>query len=308
VVAGALKGVDCVVHLAAAVGVGQSMYEPAAYVRANALGSAVVLGEVLRRQGVGKLVVASSMSLYGEGATRCRSCGSGEARPREAGQLKARRWETLCARCGAEMEPLPTPETKPAELASIYAATKKHQEDLFLCFGRAYGIPTYALRLFNVFGPRQSLLNPYTGVVAIFLSRLLAGQPPLIFEDGRQRRDLVDVRDVAEALLLAIERPDPGVWTLNIGTGRALSVADVARALAAQLGADVPPVILGEYRAGDVRHCFADTRLAREVLGFTATRTFEQGLPGLIEWCRQAAVLDRSEAALGELRARGLVT
>lgn len=304
----AMDGVEAVVHLAAAVGVGQSMYQPLHYVHTNACGTGVVLDLVVAaRARIRKLVVASSMSLYGEGAYRCPACGSESPSGRDESRLLAGRWELPCARCGTDMEPRPTPETKPAQIASVYAATKAHQEELCVSFGRAYGIPTFALRFFNVFGPRQSLGNPYTGVAAIFLSRMLNGRPPLVFEDGLQSRDFVDVRDVARALRLAVEAETPGAHVLNVGSGRRQTIADVARALAGQLGVPIEPQLLGRFRAGDVRHCFADPTRAREVLGFEASHTLEQGIPELIEWCRSEQPPDNVERSLAELRERGLV-
>ncbi len=307
-VARALDGAEAIVHLAAAVGVGQSMYEPLYYVHNNDMGTGVLLDHVVRSRGrVHKLVVASSMSLYGEGAYRCPSCGGEEGRERDDAQLRAGQWEVRCRACGTALLPRPTPESKAARIASVYAATKKHQEDLFITLGRAYGIPTFALRFFNVFGPRQALGNPYTGVAAIFLTRLLNGHPPLIFEDGRQSRDLIDVRDLAHALLLAVEHEGDGAHVLNVGTGRPVTVQEVAEALAHQLGLDLRPRLLQKYRAGDVRHCFADPSLARDVLGFEARRRFEDGLPELVAWCRDQQPVDTVDRSLDELRERGLV-
>jgi dTDP-L-rhamnose 4-epimerase len=304
----ALADADAVVHLAAAVGVGQSMYEPHYYVHTNCGGTGLLLDLLARgTKPLRKLVVASSMSLYGEGAYACRACDGREALPRSEARMKAGAWEVQCARCGADMDPQPTREEKPPDIASVYAATKKHQEDLAVSFGRAWGIPTFALRLFNVFGPRQSLSNPYTGVAAIFLSRLLSDKPPLVFEDGRQRRDFVDVRDVARALLLAVEAGSEGAHVLNVCTGRPTSVLDVGEALAAHLGLKLAPELLGRYRAGDVRHCYGDPGRAREVLGFTAQETLASGLPALVEWCRAEQSSDGVEASLRELEVRGLV-
>jgi dTDP-L-rhamnose 4-epimerase len=205
------------------------------------------------------------------------------------------------------MRPGPTPESKMAEIASVYAATKKHQEDLFVSFGRAYEIPTFALRFFNVYGPRQSLSNPYTGVAAIFLSRLLNGRSPLVFEDGRQSRDFVDVRDIARATLLATEFAGEGQHVLNVGTGRKTTVTDVAEALARGLGVEISPQLLNKYRAGDIRHCFADPSRAREVLGFEARHALSDGLGQLIMWCRDAQPRDHVERSLKELADRRLV-
>jgi dTDP-L-rhamnose 4-epimerase len=304
----ALEGAESVVHLAATVGVGQSMYEPHYYVHTNATGSGLLLDIVAHRpQRVGKLVVASSMSLYGEGAFACAACGGSVPGERTPARLEAGRWEVPCAICGADLLPRPTPESKPAEIASVYAATKKHQEDLFISFGRAWRIPTVALRFFNVYGPRQSLRNPYTGVAAIFLSRLRSGRPPLVFEDGGQSRDFIEVRDVAAAVVRAVEFEGEGQYVFNVGAGRPTTVAEVAAALARGLGLNLAPEYLGKFRAGDVRHCFSDPSRARAMLGFEARYTLEEGLPALIEWCRHEEVQDDVERSLKELADRRLV-
>jgi dTDP-L-rhamnose 4-epimerase len=304
----ALDGADTIVHLAAAVGVGQSMYQPYYYVHTNATGTGLLLDLVARDPDhIRKLVVASSMSLYGEGAYTCPSCGGRTPAERTRERLDAARWEVPCAACGVDLRPEPTPESKPAEIASVYAATKKHQEDLFVSFGRAYRIPTFALRFFNVFGPRQSLSNPYTGVAAIFLSRLLNGKAPLVFEDGRQSRDFVDVRDVARAVVAAVDFSGEGQHVLNVGTGRNTSVAEVAKALADRLGVDIEPELLNKYRSGDIRHCVSDPSRARAVLGFQPEHDFSDGLQPLIAWCRQEQPRDEVERTLKELADRRLV-
>jgi dTDP-L-rhamnose 4-epimerase len=304
----AIEGADAVVHLAAAVGVGQSMYAPRYYVHTNSTGTAVVLEAVLRlRDRIRKLVVASSMSLYGEGAYSCPACGGQAPGERTRERLEGQRWEVPCPRCGADMDPRPTPEEKPAEIASIYASTKKSQEEMFVCFGKAYGIPTFALRFFNVFGPRQSLSNPYTGVAAIFLSRLLNGRPPLVFEDGGQSRDFIDVRDISEAIVRATEFEGKGQHVLNLGTGERTSVAQVASALASALALPLAPEYLRKYRIGDIRHCIADPTRARTVLGFAARYRLADGLPSLIEWCRKQTPQDKVESSMEELSKRRLV-
>jgi dTDP-L-rhamnose 4-epimerase len=303
-----MEGAEAVVHLAAAVGVGQSMYQPHYYVNNNSTGTGLLLDVAVGLPGrLRKLIVASSMSLYGEGLYRCPSCGDSRGLPRDEAQLAGACWDVLCAGCRTPLHAQPTPEHKKPEIASIYAATKKHQEDLFVAFGRAYRIPTFALRFFNVVGPRQSLANPYTGVAAIFLNRLLNDQRPVVFEDGRQSRDLVDVRDVARALLLALDFEGDGVHVLNVGTGRPLTVLDVATALARQLGKEKAPLTLNKYRSGDIRHCYADPTLAHQVLGFEARYRFEETLPSLIEWCRSEQAAERFDSSLAELRSRGLV-
>ena len=302
----ALDGVDAVVHLAAAVGVGQSMYEIAQYVAINDLGTAVLLQSLLK-QPVRRLVVASSMSVYGEGLGS-RSDGS-TVEPDERGltQLKLGRWEPEDVD-GQALVPMPTPETKQPSLSSIYALNKFTQERLCLLFGRAYDIPTTALRFFNVYGTRQALSNPYTGVLAIFGSRLLNGRPPLIFEDGQQLRDFVHVRDVTRACLAALERPEAVGQAIDIGGGVNRTIEDVGRALARAVGrADLRPQITGRYRAGDIRHCFADVGLASSVLGFDPVEDFDLGLRELAEWLAGEVAIDRVDEATAELARRGLV-
>lgn len=302
----ALDGVDAVVHLAAAVGVGQSMYQIADYVGINDLGTAVLL-EALLSHPVERLVVASSMSIYGEGLARDARGRAVEPDERPLERLKQGLWE-LEAPGGGTLEPLPTPETKRPTLSSVYALNKYTQERLCLLFGRAYGVPTVALRFFNVYGTRQALSNPYTGVLAIFASRLLNGRPPLIFEDGRQRRDFVHVRDVARACLLALERPEAAGLAVNVGSGVSRTVEEVARALAAAVGRpDLQPQITGRFRAGDIRHCFADIALARQALGFVPQEDFQEGLAELASWLAGEVAIDRVDQATEELARRGLV-
>lgn len=300
----ALRGVDAVVHLAAAVGVGQSMYEVERYASVNDLGTAVLLQALIERP-VERLVVASSMSLYGEGLYRD-AHGHLVSAERTRAQLLARQWE-LTAADGAPLEPVPTPETKPPALASIYALGKFDQERMALIVGGAYGIPTVALRFFNVYGTRQALSNPYTGVLAIFAARFLNGRAPLVNEDGRQRRDFVSVKDVAEACRLALEVPAAAGQVFNVGSGRSFTVAEVARRLALALGREeVEPEITQRCRVGDIRHCFADIGRARAVLGYHPRVSFEDGLAELAGWLEGQIAHDRVTEASQELVARGL--
>jgi dTDP-L-rhamnose 4-epimerase len=304
----ALRGAEAVIHLAAAVGVGQSMYEPLHYVNTNGGGTGQLLQLLTESEKkISKLVVASSMSLYGEGAYVCWACKGTAPRPRDEAQLGRSEWEVQCAACESPLSPEPTPEDKPADIASIYAATKKHQEDLAVSFGRAYKIPTFALRFFNVYGPRQSLSNPYTGVAAIFMSRLLNQNPPLVFEDGEQSRDFIHVDDIAEAVVRAVDFSGAGAHVLNVGTGRPVTIREVATVLAKQLGVDIAPQALNRYRAGDIRHCIADTRRAEKVLGFRAKRTFEEGVASLIEWSRGETARDTVAKSMAELETHNLV-
>src|SRR5437763_3398825 len=233
----ALEGMDVVFHFAAAVGVGQSMYEIAHYMGVNTQGTAVLLQQLLnRRNRVEKLIVASSMSIYGEGKYLCAQCGEVAPPLRSAEQLKARQWEVTCPVCGEALAPIATDESKLLQCPSIYALSKKDQEEMCLLYGRTYGLPVVALRYFNIYGARQALSNPYTGVLAIFASRLLNGNPPLIFEDGRQMRDFVHVSDIARACRLALEVPEAADQVLNIGSGRQYTVLEIARAMAEVLG------------------------------------------------------------------------
>jgi dTDP-L-rhamnose 4-epimerase len=304
VVRRALRGVDAVVHLAAAVGVGQSMYEVDRYVGVNDLGTAVLLQALIQRP-VERLVVASSMSLYGEGLYRD-ARGRLVSAERTRAQLLERRWEPL-GEDGAPLEPVPTPETKPPALASIYALSKLDQERMCLLVGEAYGIPTVALRFFNVYGTRQALSNPYTGVLAIFAARYLNGRPPLVNEDGLQRRDFVSVRDVAAACHLALTVPGAAGRVLNVGSGRSLTVLEVAGRLADAMGReDVRPEVTQKYRVGDIRHCFADIGEARRVLGYEPAVPFDAGLEELAGWLEGQIAHDRVGEASAELASRGL--
>ena len=305
----ALEGVEVVFHEAAEVGVGQSMYEIERYVRANDLGTAVLLEAlVARRPQVRKLVVASSMSIYGEGAYRCDACGSEEhPRLRPTSQLLERRWEVECPRCGGALKPIGTNEEKPLYPSSVYAISKQDQEQYCLVVGRAYEIPTVALRYFNAYGTRQALSNPYTGVCAIFSGRLLNGERPVIFEDGEQTRDFVHVGDVVRANLLALETDAADYQAVNIGTGRPISVREVALMLARGLGREVEPEIVARYREGDIRHCVADITRARRLLGYEPRVTLEEGIPELLAWVREQEAADRVTRATAELESRQLV-
>jgi dTDP-L-rhamnose 4-epimerase len=301
----ALEGVDVVFHLAAAVGVGQSMYRMEHYTDVNNRGTAVLL-EALAERPVERLIVASSMSVYGEGLYHDPDGRPVESAERTRSRLEAGDWETRGPN-GEPLTPLPTPEHKRPSLASVYALSKFDQERMCLMVGSAYGIPTTALRFFNVFGTRQALSNPYTGVLAIFASRLLNGKRPTAFEDGRQRRDFVSVSDVARACHLAMRRPESAGEVLNVGSGRSYAIAEVGRRLARVLEReDLEPEITGQYRVGDIRHCFADITRARRVLGFEPQVTLEDGLAELAAWLARQVATDRVEQARAELAARGL--
>lgn len=304
---GALQGCEAVLHLAAEVGVGQSMYEIARYVGANDLGTAVLL-EAVAKHPVKKLVVASSMSVYGEGYYRTPSGQVNETVRRNVADLRAGRWEPVTEN-GVALTPMATTESKRVDLASIYALTKYQQEQAVLIFGEAYDIPAVALRLFNVFGAGQALSNPYTGVLANFASRIANGQAPTIFEDGEQKRDFVHVRDVARAFRLALESDAAAGHVINVGSGNAYSISDVARLLARAMDAEhLQPEILGKFRAGDIRNCFADIGKARALLGFEPQHRLEDSLGPFVEWVRQSPATDNGSRMRQQLEERGLVT
>jgi dTDP-L-rhamnose 4-epimerase len=304
-IARAAKDVDAVFHFAAAVGVGQSMYEIANYTSANGHGTAVLL-EALAQQSIRRLVVASSMSIYGEGLYRTRDGKLVEGRERTLEQLKAHDWEVRDEK-HEPLVPVATPESKFPALPSVYAISKYHQERLSMTVGRAYGIATVALRFFNIFGTRQALSNPYTGVLAIFASRYLNNKPPLVNEDGKQRRDFVHVRDVAQACCLALEVPDLAGEVLNIGSGCNYSILEIAEAMARVLNKrEIEPQIVGKCRVGDIRNCFADISRAREVLRYRPQVTLDEGLAELAEWLEGQSAVDRVNDAARELSLRGL--
>jgi dTDP-L-rhamnose 4-epimerase len=300
----ALDGIDAVYHLAAVVGVGQSMYEVTNYTSVNNIGTAVLLEALIARP-VRKLIVASSMSLYGEGLYRTNDGRIVEGAERLLEQLRRSDWEVRDAD-GQPLTPIPTTEQKRPTLASVYALSKYDQERLCLMIGRAYGIPTVALRFFNVFGTRQALSNPYTGVLAIFASRLLNRNAPLIFEDGLQQRDFVSVYDIAQACRLALEVDAAVGEAINIGSGRAYTVLQVAELLSKVLDTSIPPDVCGKYRVGDIRHCFADISRARSLLGYEPRVPLEQGIVELAEWLQGQVAQDRVAEASAQLASRGL--
>ncbi len=303
-----LHGVTHLVHLAASVGVGQSMTNIVDYTRNNVMTAATMLETLSRRpHAIERMVVASSMSIYGEGAYQVPSTGNLVAPPlRTREQLAMRHWELSIG--GEDLIPVATTEEKPLRPASIYAINKRDHEEMFLAVGQALQIPTVALRLFNAYGSRQALSNPYTGVAAIFISRLLNDQPPLVFEDGRQKRDFVHVGDVANAFVTVLES-ELAVWDVfNVGSGSPISIAEMASTLARMLDKSIVPEYIGKYRVGDVRHCFADISKIERTFGVRPQRSFDNGMQELITWVSQAkAPVDRSRASLAELEKQRLL-
>jgi dTDP-L-rhamnose 4-epimerase len=304
----AVKGADVIYHLAAAVGVGQSMYQIADYTENNVQGTANLVQAILNTKSTPeKLIVASSMSIYGEGRYLCSQCGDVAPQARPLGQLKQKRWEVRCPNCDAIAIPEPTREDKPLQCTSVYALSKKAQEEMVLLFGATYQIPAIALRYFNIYGPRQALSNPYTGVAAIFASRLMNGKAPLVFEDGNQLRDFVNVRDIVQANLLAMESSGADGMAINIGSGKPISIRQVATEIASLLDVHAPLQIAGTYRAGDIRHCYADISKATKALGYVPKESLHDGMTKLVQWLESQEAQDHTEEALTHLTARGLV-
>jgi dTDP-L-rhamnose 4-epimerase len=299
---------DVIYQLAAAVGVGQSMYEISNYCASNIQGTANLLQAILdTRSCPEKVIVASSMSIYGEGRYACALCGAVAPLPRILAQLKKKEWELNCPNCGRILRPEATSEEKPLQCTSVYALSKKAQEEMTLLFGQTYDIPTVALRYFNIYGPRQALSNPYTGVAAIFASRLLNGNAPVVFEDGRQMRDFVNIRDIVQANLLALSSPGGDGMALNVGSGKPVDIQQVAKEIARMLGSEIEPTMPGVYRAGDIRHCFADISKTQEALGYSPRVSFQEGLSELVNWLESQQAHDHTEEAMFQLTARGLV-
>ncbi|MBI2870208.1 MAG: SDR family NAD(P)-dependent oxidoreductase [Candidatus Omnitrophica bacterium] len=305
----ALSRVHAVVHLAARVGVGQSQYEIRSYTDVNIGGTANLLDLVANRHRarIRKLVVASSMSIYGEGAYECPSCGPRLRAERTGEQLKSRKWEPLCTDCTRPLVARPTQENHPLRGDSIYAITKRVQEEMVISVGRTYGIPSAAMRFFNVYGPRQSLSNPYTGVLSLFLSRTKNRRPPIIYEDGLQTRDFISVHDVARACVALIESGEAVRGVFNLGSGRGRAIRDIALKLIRETHSGVKPRITERYRQGDIRHCTADISRIRKALGFEPLVSFEDGIRELLDWAREEKARDYSHRAQRELLSRGLV-
>lgn len=302
----AMESVDVIYHLAAAVGVGQSMYQIKKYMEVNTVGTALLLDLLVNTKNrVRKLIVASSMSIYGEGAYKCKNCGLVYPHLRPQGQLKQRRWEMFCPDCLRQTLAATTSEDKILYPTSIYAISKRDQEEQCLVTGRSYKIPTVALRYFNIYGSRQSLSNPYTGVCAIFSSRIKNNHPPLVYEDGLQTRDFIHVNDIIQANLLALTNKDVDYQALNVGTGRPTSIIEIARILIKLYDSDVSPKVVNRYRIGDIRHCYADISRIKK-LGFSPKVSLEEGFRELIEWGKREKAQDRIVKASLELKSRGL--
>lgn len=304
----AIKGVDAIFHFAAAVGVGQSMYEIDHYSYNNITGTARLLDYLANnKHKVKRILVASSMSAYGEGLYNCNKCGLVRPPLRTDKQMSQRKWELACPDCRRILKSVGIPEDQPFHCNSIYAVTKQSQEDMVMIFGKAYGIPATALRYFNAYGPRQSLSNPYTGVAAIFLSRLKNNNSPIIYEDGLQTRDFISVYDVADVNVFCLENEKSFDRIFNVGTGNPVTIKEIAKILAKLLGKKIKPQIAQKFRSGDVRHCTADISLIKKTLDWKPKWSFEKGIQDLIEWGEKEEAKDLFDQASKELNSKGLI-
>ncbi|HOK79331.1 MAG TPA: SDR family NAD(P)-dependent oxidoreductase [bacterium] len=302
---------DYVFHFAAAVGVGQSQYKISKYVDTNICGTANLLDILVNtKHRIKKVIVAASMSSYGEGMARCEKCGIFKPELRnisKSGKRDRKFWEIKCPKCRKIARPIPTTEQSPLSANSIYAISKKEQEEMSLLIGKTYGIPVVSLRFFNVFGPRQSLSNPYTGVTAIFISRIKNNNPPVVFEDGFQTRDFIWVGDVIKANILVLEQDRANYEIFNVGSGKPVTILEIARLLIRMAGKSLQPIVTYNFRKGDVRHCFADIKKIKRMLGFKPEVSLKKGLTMLLDWSKQTDASDGFERALKELKEKKLV-
>ncbi|MFC2163225.1 SDR family NAD(P)-dependent oxidoreductase, partial [Candidatus Altiarchaeota archaeon] len=293
----ALEDVEVIFHEAAAVGVGQSMYKIREYMEVNTQATALMLETLTQEEhDVKKVVTASSMSIYGEGAYDCGECGTVYPNLRSDEQLGRHEWEMFCPKCGRQAKPIPTSEEKPLHPTSIYAISKRDQEEMSQVVGKAYGIPTTTLRYFNVYGSRQSLSNPYTGVAAIFSSNIKNNNPPKIFEDGLQSRDLIHVKDIVQANQIVMKTSKSDYETYNVGNGRQVTILEMAEMLIEHYQSGLKPKIMNKYRSGDIRHCYSDCKKLRK-LGFEPEISLEQGLNDLVSWGKTVQAVDLKKGA-----------
>lgn len=304
----AILDAEIIFHEASAVGVGQSQYEIKKYVDVSIGGTANLLDILVNeKHNVKKLLVAASMSSYGEGKYECGKCGIVRPELRAEKEMRGGDWEPKCPECKGDINPVPTDETAKQNCNSIYALTKKAQEDMCIIIGKTYNIPAVALRCFNVYGPRQSLSNPYTGVAAMFMSRIKNDHSPVVYEDGLQTRDFISVHDVVRASIMAMESKKADYKVFNVGSGAPLTIKSIAEVLADLYGKKIKPDITNKFRKGDVRHCYADIGLIKKELGFQPKVSFQEGMRELIEWSRKTESVDKFDDAVAKLKEKGLV-
>jgi len=305
-----IKDCEVIVHLAAMVGVGQSMYQTEKYIKHNILGTANILDILINKDhNVKKFLIASSNTVYGEGKYLCEKCGVIFPPLRTIKQLIKKKWELVCPDCKSKVKPQLTDENTPFNSSSIYALSKQSQEQMSLLVGKTYGINTTILRFFLVYGQRQALSNPYTGVCGIFSTRLLNGNPTIVFEDGRQSRDFVHVSDICQAIILAMESSSANGEIFNIGTGTPITIKEVAEIITEKINPGLKPIFTHQYRIGDIRHCVADISKIKNKLGYKPNINFKEGIDDLINWIRnkEFQIKDKSQNALDELKEKGLL-
>ena len=305
-----IKENEVIYHLAAMVGVGQSMYQIKKYVQHNVLGTANLLDIIANSEhNVKRIVISSSNTIYGEGKSKCNNCGIIFPKLRAIEQLNKKIWDVCCPKCGLKTEPLLTDESTPLDSGSIYALSKQAQEQMGLLIGETYGINITILRFFLVYGPRQALSNPYTGVCAIFSSRLFNNKPPIVFEDGLQSRDFVNIKDVCQALILAIEKDSAKGEIFNVASGIPITIKEVAEIITDKINPKLKPIYNQQYRIGDIRHCLADISKIRNKLGYKPTVNFQEGIGEVIDWIKPqvSKIKDFSQKAINELKEKGLL-
>jgi len=305
-----VKSNEVIYHLAAIVGVGQSMYQIKKYTEYNILGTANLLDIIANSEhNVKKLIISSSNTVYGEGKARCGKCGIVFPSLRTEKQLRRKDWELKCPLCDQNIKPLLTDESKPFNSSSLYALSKQSQEEMGLLIGNTYGINTTIMRFFLVYGTRQSISNPYTGVCGIFCSRLFTGKPAIVFEDGLQSRDFVNVHDVCQALILCMEKDAARGEIFNVGSGNPITIKEVAEVITNKINPDLKPIYNQQYRVGDIRHCLADISKIKSKLGYSPKIAFKEGINDLIEWVRPQIKdhKDKSQNAIEELKKKGLL-
>ncbi|MFX0104103.1 MAG: NAD-dependent epimerase/dehydratase family protein [Candidatus Hodarchaeota archaeon] len=301
---------DVVFHLAAIVGVGQSMYQIKRYIDNNIIGLANLLDILVNSShNVKKVVIASSNTIYGESKSHCKTCGVIFPELRSLEQLKRKDWEINCPKCGSKVKPLLSDENSRTNPSSIYAFSKLAQEKMGLMIGKTYGINTTILRFFLVYGKRQALSNPYTGVCGIFITRTLYGNPPIIFEDGNQSRDFVNIKDVCQALILGMDKNAANGEIFNVGTGISTTIREVAEIITEKINPKLKPVYDQQFRIGDIRHSVADISKIKRRLGYSPTLTFKEGIIDLIDWIKAQKddIQNPSQKAMQELKEKGLL-
>ncbi len=304
----AIEGQDAIIHLAAETGTGQSMYEIEKYVGVNIGGTAIMLDILANtKHSVKRVIVAESRAIYGEGKYHCQKCGDVYPLERRDEDMSQGDFECKCPKCGGRVELVATTEDSAIHPSSVYGIGKQVQGQLVHMVCKSLGIDSVSYRYQNVYGPGQSLSNPYTGILSIFSTRIKNGNGINIFEDGKETRDFVYIEDVVDATILGLEVPEANGHVFNVGTGVATDVLSVANTLCEKYGVEVPITVSGNYRLGDIRHNYADITLARQILGFEPKWSFSDGIEQFTKWVNKQEVQeDKYEASIEEMKMKGL--